>query len=49
MINAVEEARRRGAARIELQTAKDNAAAQALYAGLGWQRDEDFFIFAIHP
>ncbi|MCF7749830.1 GNAT family N-acetyltransferase [Bacillus subtilis subsp. subtilis] len=49
MIAAVDQARRRGAGRVELQTARDNLAAQALYEGLGWQRDDDFFIYAIHP
>lgn len=49
MIEAVAEARRRGAGRVELQTARDNLAAQALYEGLGWQRDDDFLIYAIHP
>lgn len=49
MIEAVAEARRRGAGRLELQTARDNLAAQALYEGLGWQRDDDFLIYAIHP
>lgn len=49
MIAAVEQARARGAGRIELQTARDNFPAQALYGGLGWERDNDFFIYAIHP
>lgn len=49
MIEAVNEARRRGAGRLELQTARDNVAAQALYEGLGWLRDNDFFVYAIHP
>ncbi|WP_109126672.1 GNAT family N-acetyltransferase [Dyella sp. C11] len=49
MIEAVNEARRRGAGRLELQTARDNVAAQKLYEGLGWQRDNDFYVYAIHP
>ncbi|MBB3228844.1 ribosomal protein S18 acetylase RimI-like enzyme [Luteibacter sp. Sphag1AF] len=49
MVEAVNEARRRGAGRLELQTARDNIPAQALYEGLGWKRDNDFFIYAIHP
>lgn len=49
MIHAVEQARQRGAGRVELQTGRDNHAAQALYQGLGWQRDDDFLIYAIHP
>ncbi|WMJ69208.1 GNAT family N-acetyltransferase [Stenotrophomonas sp. 24(2023)] len=42
-------ARQRGAGRIELQTGKDNTAAQRLYESLGWVRDTDFFIYAITP
>lgn len=49
MVEAVNEARRRGAGRVELQTGRDNLPAQALYEGLGWARDNDFFIYAIHP
>ncbi|WP_430390950.1 N-acetyltransferase family protein [Dyella sp. 20L07] len=49
MVEAINEARRRGAGRVELQTARDNIAAQALYEGLGWKRDNDFFVYAIHP
>jgi GNAT superfamily N-acetyltransferase len=39
---AVELGRRDGAARLELATASDNAAAQALYESLGWTRDTVF-------
>lgn len=42
-------ARQRGAGRIELQTGKDNTAAQRLYESLGWVRDTDFFVYAITP
>jgi ribosomal protein S18 acetylase RimI-like enzyme len=43
LINAaVEFGRRDGAARLDLATAHDNAAAQALYESLGWKRDADF-------
>jgi len=49
MVEAVNEARRRGAGRVELQTARDNLPAQALYEGLGWKRDNDFFVYAIQP
>ncbi|WP_422507087.1 GNAT family N-acetyltransferase [Stenotrophomonas sp. GZD-301] len=49
MLAAVEEARRRGAGRLELQTARTNIPAQKLYEGLGWARDDDFFVYAFHP
>lgn len=49
MQEAVQEAGRRGAGRLELQTARTNVPAQKLYEGLGWTRDEDFLIYAIHP
>jgi ribosomal protein S18 acetylase RimI-like enzyme len=39
---AAEEARSLGAASLSLSTALDNAAAQALYESLGWQRDREF-------
>jgi ribosomal protein S18 acetylase RimI-like enzyme len=35
-----------GAARMELQTAKSNAGAQALYESNGWIRDEVFFVYS---
>ncbi len=34
-----------GAARLTLSTATDNVPAQALYASLGWQKDEQFFVY----
>ena len=49
MVAAVSVAKALGAGRIELQTAKDNAPAQRLYEGLGWARDNDFYIYAITP
>ncbi|WP_114239931.1 GNAT family N-acetyltransferase [Dyella sp. C9] len=49
MVETMNETRRRGAGRLELQTGRDNLAAQSLYEGLGWQRDDDFFVYAIHP
>lgn len=49
MVEAVEQARRRGVGRVELQTGRDNIPAQALYEALGWERDNDFYIYAIHP
>jgi GNAT superfamily N-acetyltransferase len=39
---AAEHARALGAGRLWLQTALDNAPAQALYESLGWQRDGEF-------
>jgi len=38
-------AARLGLHRLELTTARDNHAAQALYASLGWQRDDVFFAY----
>lgn len=49
MLNAVDVAKELGAGRMELQTAKDNAPAQKLYEGLGWVRDNDFYVYAITP
>lgn len=34
-----------GFARLDLTTAKTNLPAQALYASLGWQRDDVFFTY----
>jgi len=45
MIAAESHARVSGAARIELSTARSNRVAQALYESLGWQRDEDFYVY----
>jgi len=28
---------------------RDNLPAQALYEGLGWKRDNDFYVYAIEP
>lgn len=36
-----------GAARLELETGSDNAAAQALYRKLGWQRCDDALRFQL--
>lgn len=36
---------RRGANRLQLDTAVDNRAAQALYESLGWRRDEAFYTY----
>lgn len=35
-----------GLARLELTTARTNHAAQALYASLGWQRDEVYLAYS---
>jgi len=39
---SADHARALGAVRLSLATALDNAAAQALYESLGWQRDRQF-------
>lgn len=36
-----------GAAEIFLQTARDNAAAQALYEDLGYRRDDQFLVYTL--
>lgn len=36
-----------GAARLELATARTNLTAQALYASMGWQRDDLFLHYAL--
>jgi len=45
MDRAVQHARESGATIITLETAVDNAPAQALYASLGWKRDTDFYTY----
>lgn len=42
MLAARDEAVRAGVARMDLQTAKTNARARALYESLGWERDDVF-------
>lgn len=37
--------RRKGAARMELSTAKTNIPGQTLYESLAWIRDNDFFVY----
>lgn len=44
---AAAQARLLGAASLSLSTALDNAAAQALYESLGWQRDRQFCEYAL--
>jgi ribosomal protein S18 acetylase RimI-like enzyme len=39
-------AREKGYSRLELQTARTNHRAQALYEARGWARDEAFFVYA---
>jgi RimJ/RimL family protein N-acetyltransferase len=36
-----------GAFRLELQTARNNKPAQALYESLGWVRDEQYFVYTL--
>ena len=43
---AADDARSRGAVKLVLSTAVDNAPAQALYASEGWERDSGFVEFA---
>ena len=45
LLAAEEHARTDGFVRMDLSTAKDNVAAQALYESLGWTRDEVFFVY----
>jgi GNAT superfamily N-acetyltransferase len=42
-------ARDAGLDRLELQTARTNTAAQALYASLGWTRDDIFSVYVWRP
>jgi ribosomal protein S18 acetylase RimI-like enzyme len=44
---AAEHARRCGAVRMELATARSNAAAQSLYESLGWARDDMFLHYTL--
>lgn len=45
---AEEQARSSGKARMDLTTAKANLPAQALYASMGWKRDEVFYAYSKH-
>ena len=47
MMAATERARRDGKARMELQTARTNHSARALYQSLGWQLDETFLTYTL--
>ena len=39
-------ARKTGAARLQLETAKTNKIGQSLYESCGWERDELFYVYA---
>jgi len=38
--------REQGVSRLDLSTAVDNLAGQALYESLGWERDEEFYHYS---
>lgn len=42
---AADRARRDGKVRMTLSTAKTNVNAQALYESLGWERDNEFYVY----
>jgi ribosomal protein S18 acetylase RimI-like enzyme len=42
---AIQHARESGASVVTLETAVDNAPAQALYESTGWKRDTDFYTY----
>ena len=46
MLAAQAHAENNGFARLDLTTAKNNVAAQALYESLGWARDEIFYAYS---
>ena len=46
MLAAHEYAANNGMTRLDLSTAKNNHAAQALYESLGWQRDTVFYTYS---
>lgn len=46
MLAAYEHAADNGMLRLDLTTAKNNHAAQALYESLGWVRDEVFYAYS---
>ena len=49
MAAAADLGRETGAVELMLQTARDNDAAQKLYAGLGWVRDDHFLVYTLDP
>jgi ribosomal protein S18 acetylase RimI-like enzyme len=46
---AANRARRDGKLRMTLSTAKTNVNAQALYESLGWDRDDEFYVYSLSP
>ena len=46
LLAAVEHAKSKGYARLDLTTARSNLAAQALYEKLGWIRDHVFYAYS---
>lgn len=49
MLAAQAHAREAGAARVDLETARTNLRAQALYESLGWQRDDVYLTYNLAP
>ena len=45
---AAERGRRDGKLRMTLSTAKTNADAQSVYESLGWQRDNEFYVYNLN-
>jgi ribosomal protein S18 acetylase RimI-like enzyme len=45
---AAERAKRDGKLRMTLSTARTNRNAQALYESLGWERDNDFYVYNLN-
>jgi ribosomal protein S18 acetylase RimI-like enzyme len=45
---AAARARRDGKLRMSLSTAKTNVNAQALYESLGWERDNEFYVYNLN-
>jgi ribosomal protein S18 acetylase RimI-like enzyme len=45
MLAAEAHARKAGAARMELSTARTNLIGQSLYESLGWERDITFLVY----
>jgi len=46
---AAERAKRDGKLRMTLSTARTNVNAQALYESLGWERDNEFYVYNLTP
>ena len=46
---AAERGQRDGKLRMTLSTAKTNADAQSVYESLGWQRDNEFYVYNLSP